>query len=124
MEYATTAVDVHFGSPEISCCYIANNAQSGIKCRNDAAPKVFYSTITANTGTGGIECVGMSKPKINYNNIVKNAVGIQAFSTILIDARHNWWGKVPPDGSVIWGDNINFEPWLEAPEAKAFAIEY
>jgi hypothetical protein len=122
MEYATTAVDVHFGSPEISYCYIANNAQSGIKCRNDAAPKVFYSTITENTGTGGIECVGMSKPKINYNSIVKNTIGIQAFSTILIDARHNWWGKVPPDGSVIWGDNINVEPWLEAPEAKAFSI--
>ena len=120
MEYATTAVDVHFGSPEISYCYIASNAQSGIRCRNDAAPKIFYSTITGNTGTGGIECVGMSRPKINYNNIVKNAVGIQAFSTILIDARHNWWGKAPPDGSVIWGENVNFEPWLEGLEEKAF----
>lgn len=121
VEYATTALDVHFGSPEISYCYIANNAQSGIKCRNDAAPKIFYNTITGNTGTGGIECVGMSRPKINYNNIVKNAVGIQAFSTILIDARYNWWGKTPPDGGTIWGENINFKPWLEATEEKAFA---
>jgi parallel beta-helix repeat protein len=121
MEYATTAVDIHFGFPEISYCYIANNAQSGIKCRNDAAPKIFYSTITGNTGTGGIECVGMSRPKINYNNIVKNAVGIQAFSTILIDARHNWWGKASPGSSLIWGENINIEPWLEAAEEKAFS---
>jgi hypothetical protein len=123
MEYATTAIDVHFGSPEISYCYIANNAQSGIKCRNDAAPKIFYDTITGNMGTGGIECVGMSRPKINHNNIVNNAVSIQAFSTILIDARYNWWGKVPPDGSVIWGESVNFELWLEEPEGRAFTID-
>jgi parallel beta-helix repeat protein len=120
MEQATTALDVHFGSPEISYCHIANNAQSGIKCRNDAAPEISYNTITGNTGTGGIECVGTSRPKINHNNIVKNAVGIQAFSTIMIDARYNWWGKTPPDGSLIWGENIKFDPWLEAPEKKAF----
>ena len=120
MEHATTAVDVHFGSPEISYCYIAHNAQSGIKCRNDAAPKIFYCTITGNTGTGAIECVGMSRPKISYNNIVENAVAIQAFSSILVDARHNWWGKAPPDAALIWGENINFEPWLEAPEGQAF----
>ena len=71
-------------------------------------------------GVGGIVCVGMAKPKINHNNIVGNAVGIQAFSTILIDARYNWWGKSPPDGSLIWGDNINLKPWLEGPEEKAF----
>jgi len=53
-------------------------------------------------------------------HIIKNAVGIQAFSTILIDARYNWWGKTPPDDSLIWGENINFKPWLEGPEEKAF----
>lgn len=121
--HATTALDVHFGSPEITYCSIANNAQSAITCRNDAAPKISYSTITGNTGTGGIECVGMSKPKINYNNIVENAVGIQAFSTISVDARHNWWGQAPPDSNLIWGDNVNVEPWLETPEEKAFQID-
>jgi len=124
MEHATIAVDIHFGSPDISYCYIANNAQSAIKCRNDAAPKIFYNTITGNLGTGGIECVGMSRPKINHNNIVDNAVGIQAFSTILIDGRYNWWGKAQPDSSLIWGEeNIQFKPWLEAPEEKAFTID-
>jgi parallel beta-helix repeat protein len=120
-EHATTAVDIHFGSPKISYCYVGQNAQSGIKCRNDAAPVIFYNTITGNMGTGGIECVGMAKPKINHNNIVGNAVGIQAFSTILIDARYNWWGKSPPDDSLIWGGSINLKPWLEGPEEKAFA---
>lgn len=123
MTHATTALDVHYGSPEITCCHVANNAQSGIACRNDAAPKISYSTIKRNLGTGGIECVGVSKPKITHNNIVENAVGIQAFSTILIDARNNWWGKAPPDSTVIWGENVNFEPWLETPEEKAFMID-
>jgi hypothetical protein len=123
MMHATTALDVHYGSPEIAYCHVANNAQSGIACRNDAAPKISYCTIKQNMGTGGIECVGASKPKINHNNIYENAVGIQAFSTILIDARNNWWGKEPPDDTVIWGDNVNIEPWLEAPEEKAFMID-
>jgi hypothetical protein len=74
-------------------------------------------------GTGGIECVGVSKPKINHNNITANAVGIQAFSTILIDARNNWWGQAPPDPNMIWGDNVNIEPWLDGPEQQAFAID-
>jgi parallel beta-helix repeat protein len=123
MMHATTAVDVHYGSPEITHCHVANNAQSGIACRNDAAPKISFSTLKRNMGTGGIECVGMSKPKINHNNIVQNAVGIQAFSTILIDARNNWWGAAPPDSTVIWGDNVNVEPWLTEPEQKAFMID-
>ncbi len=123
MTHATTALDVHYGSPEITYCHIANNAQSGIACRNDAAPKISHSTITRNMGTGGIECVGVSKPKINHNNITANAVGIQAFSTILIDARNNWWGQAPPDPNMIWGDNVNIEPWLDGPEQQAFAID-
>jgi hypothetical protein len=123
MTHATTALDIHYGSPEITCCHVANNAQSGIACRNDAAPKISYCTIKRNMGTGGIECVGVSKPKINHNNIFENSVGIQAFSTILIDARNNWWGKAPPDPNMIWGDNVNIEPWLETPEERAFQID-
>ena len=115
VKYATTAFDVYYGTPEISYCYIANNAQCGVYCRNDAAPKIFYNTITNNLGEGGIKCVGMSRPRINYNNFIDNAVAIQAFSSIQIDARNNWWGKSTPDKNVIWGDNINIEPWLKAP---------
>ncbi|MBU4208099.1 MAG: hypothetical protein KKH84_06985, partial [Proteobacteria bacterium] len=60
--------------------------------------------------------------KIHYNNFLENAVAIQSFSTIYIDARHNFWGKVPPDDTVIWGKNINITPWLEAPDTNAFSI--
>ncbi len=122
-EYATTAIDVRHGMPEIAYCHIVNNSQSGIRCGNDAGPRILYNTIAKNLGTGGIECVGMAKPKIHNNNFVENAVAIQSFSTIYIDARHNFWGKVPPDDTVIWGENINIEPWLEAPDRDAFSCE-
>ncbi|MBU4462929.1 MAG: DUF799 family lipoprotein [Proteobacteria bacterium] len=121
-EYATTAIDVSYGMPEIAYCHIVNNSQSGIRCGNDAGPRILYNTIAKNLGTGGIECVGMAKPKIHHNNFIGNAVAIQSFSTIYIDARHNFWGKAPPDNTVIWGENINIKPWLEAPDMDAFSI--
>jgi hypothetical protein len=118
--YGTTALDVYYGMPEITHSYIADNSQSGIRCRNDSAPRISYNTITRNQGSGGIECVGLAKPKINYNNFIDNTVAVQAFSTIYIDGRHNFWGKAPPDKTVIFGDNINIESWLEHPEKTAF----
>ena len=121
VKHATTAFDVQFGTPEISYCLIANNAQSGIYCRNDAAPKILYNTLSDNLGEGAIRCVGMSKPIIHYNNFVGNSVSIQSFSSIYVDARHNWWGSDPPDKNQIWGENINIDPWLRALEVKAFS---
>lgn len=118
---ATTAFDVHYGTPQISYCHIAENSQSGIYCRNDAAPKILYNTFANNLGEGAIRCVGMSKPTISHNNFVNNSIAIQSFSSIFIDARHNWWGAVPPDKNQIWGTNINIEPWLNSPEEKAFS---
>jgi len=118
--YATTALDIQYGMPEITYSYIADNSQSGIRCGNDAAPRILYNTIARNLGSGGIECVGMAKPVINHNNFEGNSVAIQAFSTIFIDARYNFWGKVPPDKGLIFGENINFESWLEKPEKTAF----
>ena len=124
VKYATTAFDIYYGTPEISSCNIAHNAQSGIYCRNDAAPMVFYNTFAGNLGEGAIKCVGISNPVIHNNNFIDNTVAIQTFSSIYIDARNNWWGKNPPDNNLIWGDlnkNINIKPWLKAPESKAFA---
>ncbi len=121
-EYATIAIDVQYGMPEIVYSDITNNSQSGIRCGNDAAPRILYNTITKNLCNGGIECVGLAKPKINYNHFSDNAVAIQAFSTIYIDARHNFWGKAPPDRRVIFGDNINIEPWLDVREKDAFCV--
>ncbi|MBN2255485.1 MAG: DUF799 family lipoprotein [Deltaproteobacteria bacterium] len=121
--YATTAFDIHWGTPQISYCHIAENAQSGVYCRNDAAPKILYTTFSDNQGEGAIRCVGMSKPVVNYNNFVKNSVAVQSFSSIYIDARHNWWGSDPPDKNQIWGTNINIDPWLKGPEKKAFTLK-
>lgn len=123
VEYATTAFDIYYGSPEISSCYIVRNAQSGVYSRNDAAPQISYSTFEDNMGEGGVKGVGMSNPSIHYNNFLKNAVLVQAFSSIYIDARNNWWGADPPDTGLIWGDldkGVNIKPWLPAPEEKAF----
>ncbi|MEK7827042.1 MAG: right-handed parallel beta-helix repeat-containing protein, partial [Thermodesulfobacteriota bacterium] len=123
VEYATTAFDIYYGTPEISSCHIAKNAQSGVYCRNDAAPQISYSTFEDNMGEGVFKGVGMSNPSIHYNNFLKNAVLVQGFSSIYIDARNNWWGADPPDTGLIWGDpdkSINIKPWLPAPEEKAF----
>ncbi|MCJ7618194.1 MAG: DUF799 family lipoprotein [Desulfobacterales bacterium] len=126
-EYATTAINIYYGMPEITYCCIVNNSQSGIRCGNDAAPRILYNTITKNFGTSGIECRGMANPKINYNNIVENIVAIQAFSTICFDARNNFWGKVPPDETIIMSENINeninIKPWLTTPHKEAFLCE-
>lgn len=113
VEYANTAFDIYYGTPEISSCNIAHNAQGGIYCRNDVAPRVLYNTFAGNLGEGAIKCVGMSNPVIHNNNFIDNTVAIQTFSSIYIDARINWWGESPPDHNLIWGDldkNINIKP--------------
>ncbi len=123
IRFASTAIDIYAGNPDISNCLIAENSQSGIFCRNDAAPKIIYNTFKANAGEGAVKCVGMSNPVVHRNNFTGNAVAIQTFSSIYIDARENWWGSSPPDANTIWGDqekNINIKPWLEQPDDKAF----
>jgi parallel beta-helix repeat protein len=123
VQYAMTAFDIYYGTPEISSCHIARNAQSGVYCRNDAAPQISYCTFEDNLGEGGVKSVGMSNPSIHNNNFIKNAVSVQGFSSIYIDARNNWWGADPPDTGLIWGDpdkGINIKPWLPEPERKAF----
>ncbi|MBF0227284.1 MAG: DUF799 family lipoprotein [Desulfobacterales bacterium] len=119
-EFAKVGINIYEGSPEITQCYISNNSQAGIRCSNESDPKITYNTITNNGGSGGIECVGNSRPKINYNNFKDNAVSIQAWSNLLIDARNNYWGMSPPDRQFIWGDKVLIEPWLELPEKQAF----
>jgi hypothetical protein len=123
VKYASTAFDIWYGAPEISFCHIAENAQSGVYCRNSSKPRLLYNTFARNRGEGAVTSVGLSNPAIHYNNFMDNEVAIQTRSTIYIDARNNWWGKSPPDGGMIFGDlerNININPWLKSPEEKAF----
>ncbi|MDD5711714.1 MAG: DUF799 family lipoprotein [Smithellaceae bacterium] len=122
VKYAATAFDVWYGTPEIASSLIASNSQSGIFCRNDAAPKVSFNTFRGNLGEGAIKCVGMSNPSIHHNNFRDNTVALQSFSSIYVDARNNWWGQDQPDPNEIWGENVNTKPWLAAPEAKAFDV--
>ncbi len=124
VQYADIALDIVYGTPEISYSLIAKNAQSGIYCRNDAAPTISYCTLTENRGEGAVTIVGNARPRLSSNNIFNNDFAVQARSTIYVDARNNWWGKAPPDPGMIMGDveqNINIKPWREAPEGKAFA---
>jgi len=126
IKYAETALDIQYGAPDISYCHIADNAQAGLFCGNDASPKITFNTFSGNLGQGGIACRGMSRPKINHNNFISNAFAIQAFSSTYIDARWNWWGKSPPDDGMILKDNensINLTPWLENEEERAFQVK-
>lgn len=124
IQYADIALDIVYGTPEISYSLISRNAQSGVYCRNDAASTVSFCTLTENRGEGAINVVGNARPKFSNNNIFNNDFAAQARSTIYIDARNNWWGKTPPDLNMIMGDieqNINIKPWLEAPEGRAYS---
>ncbi len=125
-QYAETALDIHYGAPEISYSHIARNSQSGIFCRNDAAPLITFSSIQENRGEGGIKAVGMSRPVINNNNFINNEIAhIQAFSSIRINAMNNWWDNSPPDERGIFkhnDDSINITPWLIAPDDRAFVV--
>ncbi|NLA40538.1 MAG: DUF799 family lipoprotein [Smithella sp.] len=120
VKYATTAFDVYTGSPEISYSYIAHASQGAVYCRKDATPVLSYNTFAQNQGEGAIQCVGSANPKIFQNNFIDNAVAVQSFSSIYIDARNNWWGGSPPDPKIFWGENINTKPWLEQANPKAF----
>ncbi|MCX5851209.1 MAG: DUF799 family lipoprotein [Deltaproteobacteria bacterium] len=123
VRYAVTAFDIFHGTPDISYCYVADTAQGGIYCRNDAAPTISFTTFRNNRGMGAIQCVGMSKPFIAHNNFEGNTLAIQAFSTICIDARNNWWGEAPPDRSLILEggeESITITPWLVERAHNAF----
>jgi ACT domain-containing protein len=120
VKYATTAFDIYTGSPEISHSYIAHASQNGVYCRKDAAPVLSHNTFAHNQGEGAVKCVGSANPKIFQNNFIDNAVAIQSFSSIFIDARNNWWGASPPDPKIFWGENINTNPWLEQANPEAF----
>ncbi len=120
VQYAVTAFDIYTGSPEISHSYVAHSSQNAVYCRKDATPVISHNTFAHNQGEGAITCVGSANPKIFQNNFLANTVAIQSFSSIYIDARHNWWGKTPPDPKIFWGENINIKPWLEKENPDAF----
>ncbi len=119
-ELAETALDIAHGSPEIDHCLITRNAQAGIRVSQTASPKISFSTFLKNAGTGALVALGSSRPTIQKSNFQENPFAIQSQSSIHFDARENWWGAVPPPADLLLGD-VNFKPWLEAPEPDAFS---
>jgi len=119
LEYAETGLEIGHGAPEIDHCLIANHSQVGVKVANDAAPRIFFSTFVKNLGTGAVVALGTARPKMNRNNFIHNPFAVQSFSSIYMDARENWWGSSPPKESLFLGE-IDYKPWLPAPEAGAF----
>jgi parallel beta-helix repeat protein len=119
IEFAETAMEVAFGSPEIDRCLIARSAQAGIKVTQEGAPKVSYSTFLQNAGTGALVVLGGARPKVHRSNFRENDFAVQSHSSIFIDARENWWGASPPSESLFLGQ-MNLKPWLEKPESEAF----
>lgn len=63
IQYADIALDIAYGAPDISYSLISKNAQSGIYCRNGAAPTVSFSTLTENRGEGALTVVGNARPR-------------------------------------------------------------
>ncbi len=118
-EFAETGLEIRHGAPDIHYCFIGRHSQVGIRIANEAEPKISFSTFLKNEGTGAIVVQGTARPKMNRNNFLENPFAIQSFSSIYIDARDNWWGSAPPKESLFLGE-INFKPWLEAPEGRAF----
>jgi hypothetical protein len=120
--FAETALDIYHGSPEISYSEISRNSQSSIFCRNDASPLISYNLFRGNAGEGAVKGVGMSRPRINYNynSFEGNTFSLQAFSSLQIDARWNWWGAAPPDRNQIFGtpESVSFEPFLAGPDKQ------
>ncbi|MBI4379136.1 MAG: DUF799 family lipoprotein [Nitrospinae bacterium] len=112
IRYATIGIEIKAGSPDITYSVISDNSQSGLQISGKATPKISFNTISKNTGSAGVVAIGWANPKIDHNNIVDNAFAIQSFSQILIDARNNWWGVIPPNDDLFIGENIDRSSWL------------
>jgi len=100
---------------------IADGYGGGILCWC-SSPLIDSCTIADNNGDG-ICCQISSDPTIHYNNIldnVGNGVG-NLDSTIIIDARYNWWGDTSGPGGFGpgLGDEVSrfvaYDPWLYEP---------
>ncbi len=121
--YATIFCDN--ASPTISNCLVNNSRLSGIDCYNGASPLISFNVLDNNQHSG-VYCTNGSNPIINHNNIEGNSsYGVfNNTSSIVIDARYNWWGDpsgpyhptTNPTGSGDQvSDYVDFSDWLTAP---------
>ncbi len=100
----------------------ANEHGGGIHCFIDASPYIDSCTIS-NNNCDGVYSAWYSTPVINYNNITDNfGYGvINVDSSVIIDARYNWWGDAsgPSGFGPGTGDSVSqyvdYDPWLDHP---------
>lgn len=100
----------------------ANEHGGGINCFMDASPYIDSCTIS-NNNCDGVYSAWHSTPVINYNNITDNSgYGvINADSSVIIDARYNWWGDPSGPGGFGPGTGdsvsqwVDYDPWLGGP---------
>lgn len=116
IEHASTALFIQAGAPEISSCQLLHGLQSGIECSGQSAPKITGCRIAGHRTGVGIICSGYTKPILRANNIVENAWALVNYSSLLIDARENWWGSDPP-GEALFMGQVDFSNWLKAESA-------
>lgn len=95
-----------------------------ILCDSSSSPTITNCLILG--GLKGVVTKNGADPQVNYNNIYNNVeYGISnEDSTIVVDARYNWWGhesgpfdtSVNPEGQgdrvSLW---VDYVPWLNYP---------
>jgi len=118
IEYASTAIQVKEGNPEIAHAYIAHNLQSALECTGRSSPKIAYSTLTEHPNNAAVLCGERAQATLYHNNIVKNAWGVINHSALPVRARENWWGVPQPDGKSFIGA-VEYTPPLKGPEPEA-----
>jgi parallel beta-helix repeat protein len=100
--------------------------QIGVLCSNYAISTITFNNITFNTF--GIESYSGSNATIHLNNIENNDnFGVyNDDSSIILDAKYNWWGDVdgpspPPNYPSGYGDKVS--PYVDYSQWKTNSIE-
>jgi len=112
IEHASTSLLIQAGGPEICRCQIIGSLQNGIECSGQSSPKITACKIAGHRNGAGIVCSGYCKPVLRGNSIVDNAWALVNYSSLLLDARENWWGGAPPPEGLIMGE-VDFSGWLQ-----------
>ncbi|TAJ25445.1 MAG: right-handed parallel beta-helix repeat-containing protein [Nitrospirae bacterium] len=118
INYATTALHVAGGSPDIAHAVITHNLQSALECGGQSSPNMSYSTLAEHPNNAAVICSGQARATLHRNNIVKNAWSVINHSSQPLDARENWWGAAQPDEKLFLG-TVEFKPALKQPEPDA-----
>lgn len=99
----------------ITFCSIHNNNQNGIII-DDASENGVYSNDIYNNGNGITLSSLFTTSELNWinnNRIIHNTgYGIVSYATSIVDATCNWWGSNDYPSNKIWGNLIDFDPWI------------